>query len=196
MPGGAWRGPGCVCRNPETRDYGPGMVLLPPGGPGQPAGGAGALPAHGGDRAGGGARLIRRGHHRSSDRFRRTRVPDPTGTVGGGASPAGRRSRPTAPTRTAGAQPGLLRQHLAGVRESWATSGPGVRPSTSAPSSRPRRTTATAPGTMRRSTPCWAQGRLPRPAPTPTPWACGWCWTACSTTGLCQPLFQRRRLLP
>ena len=104
---------------------------------------------------------------------------------GGASTPAGRRSRSTAPTRTARCATGTsLAAIWPACGRSWATCGAwGWIPSTSAPSSRPRRTTATAPGTMRRSTPCWAPRPTSAPcAPTPTPWACGWCWTACSTT--------------
>ena len=108
------------------------------------------------------------------DRFRRTRVPDPTGMVGGRSVHTGWEEEPV--YRPDSIWPACGR--------SWATCGAwGWIPSTSAPSSRPRRTTATAPGTMRRSTPCWAPRPTSAPcAPRPTPWACGWCWTACSTT--------------
>ncbi len=119
------------------------------------------------------------------DRFRRTRVPDPPEWWGRSVHTAWEEEPVYRPDSN-----GEVRNRdffggdLAGVREKLGyLRGLGWIPSTSAPSSRPRRTTATAPGTMRRSTPCWAPRPTSAPcAPTPTPWACGWCWTACSTT--------------
>ena len=127
------------------------------------------------------------------DRFRRTRVPDPTGMVGA--------ARPHRLGGGAGLPPRLERRGATGTSsaaiwpacgKSWATCGAwGWIPSTSAPSSRPRRTTATAPGTMRRSTPCWAPG--PTSAPVrrgPRPGHAGGAGRRVQPPGLCQPLFQ------
>ena len=134
------------------------------------------------------------------DRFRRTRVPDPTGTVGGRSVHTGWEEEPVYRPDSNGEvrNRDFFGGDLAGVREKlgYLRGLGGGYPSTSAPSSRPRRTTATAPGTMRRSTPCWAPRPTSAPcAPTPTPWACGWCWTACSTDqGFVSRYFNGRRL--
>ena len=107
------------------------------------------------------------------DRFYRTRIPDPTGTVGGRLV---HRDWFEAPLDGRNGTTGTF---LAGTwRESpksW-TIWPvwGWRPSTCAPSSPPPRTTGTAPPTTKPLTPCWGTQRISSAsAPRPTPGVCG-----------------------
>ena len=103
--------------------------------------------------------------------------PIPPAWWGGAAfTPAGSRSRCGSPMPAARCATGISSAALwRGWRKSWTISRVwGWRPSTSAPSSRRRRITATAPPTTSGWTPCWVPTRTSRTSvPPPGPGASG-----------------------